>query len=146
MKTIVCSLFILVTTTSTIWAEDDHAHHHASPQGKVEAHPDHKFLVDTNLKNKMETILNTFNSLDPSGEATSTSKDAGHKIEDTVNQIFATCKLAPDADTAIHPLLAELLAGTSSLKKGQLKTGKRKIGQALARYEQLFDHAGWQQQ
>ena len=146
MKTIVYSLFFLVTTTSTTWAEDNHAHHPASPQGKVEAHHGRKFPADANLKNQMETILNTFNSLEHSGEATPASKDAGHKIEATVNQIFATCKLAPDADNAIHPLLAELLAGASSLKKGQIKAGKRTIGQALAKYGRLFDHEGWQQQ
>lgn len=88
----------------------------------------------------MDTVIKTYSSIQAAEASTPATKEAGNKIDTTVKQIFSTCKLSPDADQAIHPLLADILAGSSSLKKGQLVTGKRKISAALTEYRRIFDH------
>lgn len=65
-------------------------------------------------------------------------KESSNKIEATVQDIFKTCKLSPEADAAIHPILAEVLDGAALLKSSQKKSGHQKIHKALTKYEQLF--------
>jgi hypothetical protein len=60
-----------------------------------------------------------------------------------VQDIFKSCKLAPDADAAIHPILAEILEGAYMLKKGDEKNGHEKIHKALLKYGDSFEHPGW---
>jgi hypothetical protein len=45
------------------------------------------------------------------------------KITETVNDIFKTCKLEPEADAAIHPSLGLILDGASEFKNGQFENG-----------------------
>lgn len=67
----------------------------------------------------------------------------GSSVESVVHDIFKSCKLAPDADAAIHPILAQILDGAAMLKKGDEKNGHEKIHNALLKYEENFEHVGW---
>ncbi len=113
-----------------LWA----AEHMENPQVK----PAHKFAVDDSLKNRMDTVLQTMKTLSKGEE-----KAVGGKIKATVRDIFKSCKLAPDADAAIHPILAELLGAASQLEQGDSKEGLKKIRKALLNYGDYFDHPGW---
>lgn len=133
----------------------DTHHDHATQHSQMMAQkPTKKFSVDEDLKVRMGAVLNTMKALH-AAEAKKTQKEmksdqhknqyaeAGRKIETTVQDIFKTCKLAPDADAAIHPILAELLSGAALLKKGNAKEGHEKIHKALLTYEDYFAHPGW---
>ena len=65
--------------------------------------------------------------------------EAGEKIKTTVEDIFKTCKLAPDADAAIHPILADLLKGADLLKADKKEEGHQVIHSALTKYTQFFN-------
>jgi hypothetical protein len=49
----------------------------------------------------------------------------------------------PDADAAIHPILAEILEGAHLLKNGIEKDGHERIHKALLKYGDNFEHSGW---
>ena len=72
-------------------------------------------------------------------------KEYGVKLTNTVNDIFKTCKLEPEADAAIHPALVLILDGAGDFKSGKYESGHKKIHEALLAYEKLFRHEGWKQ-
>ncbi len=72
---------------------------------------------DANLNAKIEKIQKL---------AENSQKDTGVRIESTVNEIFQTCKLAPAADAALHPILAKILDGAGDLKEGKATRGRAK--------------------
>ena len=138
IKTIIIfSLFVRIHA----FAEDISHHHHLAHvlMDKTPAKPVKKFIADQSLKKRMDIILKTMTALNKKEYLA----EIGEKIEFTVQDIFKNCKLAPDADAAIHPILAEILEGASQLKRGQGKEGHKKIHNALLKYEDYFDHAGW---
>lgn len=139
IKTItILSLFF---STHSFAENVSHHHHHQAP-----AKPAKKFIADKNLKKRMSAVLETMMALHKN-ESMDVKKEylteIGGKIELTVQDIFKSCKLAPDADAAIHPILAEILDGAAMLKRGLRKDGSKKIHEALLKYESYFDHADW---
>lgn len=112
-------------------AQNDHHKNHSSVEA-TKANPAQRFTVDQDLRTRMDQIMNTV--------ATARPALAGQKIEQNVQDIFKNCKLEPAADKAIHPVLAEILAGANLLKKGDQKEGTEKIQLALLKYKELFDH------
>lgn len=126
--------------------ESDHHKGHHQPQAATQVKSDKKFVADDNLKSRMGAVLDAVKALEAAGVNKNKNDsviEAGKKIEATVNDIFKTCKLEPDADAAIHPILADLLKGASFFKKGNAKEGHEKIHKALLKYEETFEHAGW---
>ena len=69
------------------------------------------------------------------------TEGAGKKIMETVDRIFETCKLAPDADAALHPILGEILEGANLLKKSKSSLGNEKIQHGLMKFKKLFNPA-----
>lgn len=124
-------------------AQHDHHNTHAN-SATVKANPGQRFVADLDLRTRMESILNTMQSLHSKKDLDQTKvKQAGNDVEKTVQDIFKNCKLEPAADNAIHPVLAEILGGANLLKKGDQKKGTQKVHQALLKYEELFDHKDW---
>ncbi len=66
-------------------------------------------------------------------------------IDTAVDGIFANCRLEPDADVALHGLLAQFLAGAEAVRTSQQVPVQEIAGMrsALARYPQLFDDPQW---
>lgn len=122
---------------------EKHSEKHSEKHAKgAMAKPASRFKVDEPLKVRMETILNTMKSMHHEKKMTKEKyAEIGGKLELTVQDIFKTCKLSPEADTAAHPILADILAGAQEFKKGE--DGHEKIHHALLRYEEYFDHPGW---
>lgn len=121
---------------------EEHKHH---DEYKAEANvskPAKKFATDESLRVRMTAVLNTMKAMHDSGAKVNLA-ETGAQIEATVQDIFKKCKLEPEADAAIHPILAELLKGADLFKKGREKEGNEIIHNALLRYEDFFDHPGW---
>ena len=115
---------------------DTHAAHTEHSQEK-QALPAVKFPVDATLKGYMDEILETMNHVEQSDQ---TPAETGEIIQINVQNIFKACKLEPEADAAIHPILASLLAGAKLLSQNQKEAGHEKVNQALLTYQQFFDH------
>jgi len=70
------------------------------------------------------------------------AKQAATDIEHRVHDIVATCKLAPEADAALHRIIAPLLENAAALKAdpGRLDAIPP-MREALAEYARQFDDA-----
>lgn len=65
-------------------------------------------------------------------------------IDGEVQQLFAQCKLEPDADAALHGVLALLLEGAAGLRADAGDDDAwAKLQQAIALYPQRFDDAAF---
>jgi hypothetical protein len=68
------------------------------------------------------------------------------KTEIQVGQIVANCKLQPDADAALHGILAQIGEGTEAMagkSKMAPREGVVKVVAAINEYGRTFDHPGW---
>lgn len=144
MKTIIVALLTLIANTSVAQGHNHgHDHHSAHTKKSTKKHKlNRQFVPTTDLKVRMEKLLALMKELNSKKEDTQSVKTYGDKITETVNDIFKTCKLEPEADEAIHPSLGLILDGASELKSGQYKSGHDKIHSALLNYEKLFKHDG----
>ena len=143
--------FLILTALSFVFigqsyaAENSH-HSHGGSSNASEVKPDKKFIADEALKERMNSILSAMQELNKTGSASEKKKKVvttGARVESVVQDIFKSCKLAPDADAAIHPILAEILEGAHLLKNGIEKDGHERIHKALLKYGDNFEHSGW---
>ncbi len=140
MKIILIALLIPVANFSIAQNHDHHSGHGKRISKKVESK--NKFVPTSDLKLRMEKILNLIKELNHKKDDVKVVKSYGDKITDTVNDIFKTCKLEPEADSAIHPSLGLILDGASEFKRGQFESGHKKIQKAFLEYEKMFKHVG----
>lgn len=146
MRRILMLIILSYIFNSPSFAAETSHHSHGANSKATETKPSKKFIADHNLKERMNAILGTMEKLSKNGSATEKKKlviTTGGSVESIVQDIFKSCKLAPDADAAIHPILAQILEGTVMLKKGDEKNGHEKIHNALLKYEEHFEHIGW---
>lgn len=141
-KLITISVVLVAALFGCHKKEGGHHHHDEHAASGPVAKPAKKFATDDNLRVRMTTVLNTMKAMHDAG-AKVNLPETGAKIETTVQDIFKKCKLEPAADAAIHPILAELLKGADLFKKGNEKEGHEIIHNALLRYEDFFNHPGW---
>ena len=75
------------------------------------------------------------------------AREQAGAIEGAVSSIFANCKLAPDADAALHGILVPLLAGAQRLHGDPAdKAAIQAMRDAVADYPRHFDDPHWQAQ
>lgn len=135
----------IVFSCQSYGAENNH-HSHGDSSTLTEVKPSKKFIADEALRGRMSSILSEMQKLSKTGSVAKKRKQVittGGRVESVVQDIFKSCKLAPDADAAIHPILAEILEGAYMLKKGDEKNGHEKIHKALLKYGDNFEHSGW---
>lgn len=73
-------------------------------------------------------------------------KELAGRTEAQVGNVVANCKLPPDADAALHGILAQIGEGTDAMagkSKMKPRDGALQVVAALGRYEKTFDHPGW---
>lgn len=125
----------------------DHGHGHAAakppPAGK-------RWQADAPLREGMGQIREAYaaqmplihkNQLTPEQY-----KELASKTETQVGNVVANCKLPPDADAALHGILAQIGEGTEAMagkSKMKPRDGALKVVAALGQYEKTFDHPGW---
>ena len=132
-------------------AHDAHAAHspaHTTPTTAAATTPAQRWASDAALREGMRKIRMAMQGLEhyehghmgiPQATATVAL------IDEAVADIFAHCKLAPDADVALHGLLATFLAGAEAVRTSpQVPTDEfTRMRAALAQYPQLFDDPEW---
>lgn len=142
---LISTILSLIFSGQAFAAENNHHNHKVSSKTK-EAKPSKKFVPDEALKERMNSILGAMKELEMQGVVAEKKKHVvttGTRLESIVEDIFKTCKLAPEADASIHPILTQILEGASMLKKGDERNGHEKIHKALLKYEDYFEHSGW---
>jgi hypothetical protein len=145
--TLLCApLLILAGALSSATAAAQSAHEgHAAHTATA---PAQRWASDAPLREGMRSIRVAVQALEHyehghMGIAQASSTVA--LIDTAVNDIFANCRLEPEADVALHGLLARFLAGAEAVRTSQQVPVAEiaAMRAALARYPQLFDDPAW---
>ncbi|MDP3153586.1 MAG: hypothetical protein Q8N23_12990 [Archangium sp.] len=134
--------------TALAEANDEHAGHHPSGPAKLTLNAGKKWQTDATLRTGMITIRDQVQAALPgvhSGKYTKENYLAlATSIEGALNTVISQCKLPPDADAQLHLVLADLLAGTATMKAERNRmAGVVKVIGALKGYGEFFDHPEW---
>ncbi|MBV2182549.1 MAG: hypothetical protein KUL86_15125 [Castellaniella sp.] len=112
-----------------------------------------KWATDAPLRQAMGNLAQAVNQSLPAAHAgtlTDAQYDAlGTKANQEFAYIVENCKLTPQADAALHVILADMVNGAEVIGgklAGQPRAdGVVRLAQALNRYSEYFDHPGWQE-
>ena len=120
--------FVLVLFSGVAFAQaHHHPGHHTSHRAAVKA--GQTFVATEDLKVRMEKIIKLSENL---------NEQSAEPVAEVVKDIFKTCKLEPQADEAVHPILAKILSGAQDLKAKDVKKGTQKIKESIRQYQKLF--------
>ncbi|MBS0438051.1 MAG: DnrO protein [Proteobacteria bacterium] len=126
-------------------AHTEHAAHAQSAQATLPT--GQRWATDAPLRDGMRRIRQAVEALGHAehGHLDSAQMANVAKLIDTaVQDMIANCKLKPDADAALHGLLAKFIAGAQAARSGQgVPAALADMRGALARYPQLFDDPDW---
>ena len=129
-------------------AAQDHAGHHPTPaRNPARETPGQRWATDAPLRRGMAEIRAAVDALrhyehghlGPAQAATLATA-----IETQVAYLVANCRLEPQADAALHAIIARLLQGAAALKVDPQDTAAlATLRQALQEYPRQFDDPGW---
>jgi hypothetical protein len=128
--------------------KDLHASH-AHPAGgtQLTLNAGKKWQTDAPLRQGMSNVRDLVQAAVPGVHGNYTPDDylkLATSIEKELGTIITTCKLPPEVDAQAHLLLAELYAGTATMKQeGPRQSGVVKVLGALESYPQFFEHPDW---
>ena len=132
-------------------AQDHHSHHGGEP-AQLTLNNGKKWATDENLRQGMAAIRDGLVAELPAIHGDKASAGQYHalakKINDQVAFMAQNCRLDKEADTMLHLVLTQLIAGADAMsgqKSNKAKyQGAEKIVHALEEYAVYFDHPGWQ--
>lgn len=155
-KTVLTAIFILVMvspmTALALDQAQQHEHHaaHASGTGELDlVRPDSgKWASDESLRQGMSELRSAFKPHHTAYRQGSfnveQAAELADSIEESVNFMFANCRLPSDADAELHKLLAAALGAADSLRESDdLHEGLHQLHRVLQTYPEFFDHPGW---
>lgn len=140
---------LLLSVMPPIVREAHGAQAHASHALPVPAEvPAHRWATDAALREGMRRVRTAVAVLGHHEHGHMDAAQAANAvdlIDAAVGNMVANCRLAPDADIALHGLLAKFLAGASALREAREPptAAIAEMRDALARYPQLFDDPRW---
>ncbi len=127
-------------------------HHDSVAQVRDAARPKvpaHRWASDAVLRAGMRNLREATEALHhyKMGHLDDVQRDnAVEKIDAAIRNMIANCKLEPQADAALHGLLATFIVGANAVRAGTFGTTELvSMQEALAQYPQLFDDAQWSQ-
>lgn len=133
--------------------EHGHSHHSHGGENAPQLTLDHgkKWVTDDSLRQGMSRIRDAIKTdlhAIHTGKFTAEQYQAlAQKVNDQLAFMVKNCKLEPRADTVLHIILADIIAGADIIKAHQgeeAHQGVVKIYNALQSYAAYFDHPGWQ--
>ncbi len=130
------------------WAQSTtHSGHAAHATEATPAIPAQRWATDAPLRAGMRQVSASVNilALDRAGRLDAGRRTAAAaQIDAAIKDMIANCKLEPDADAALHGLLAKFMIGADAARKGPLSAaGLTSMQEALARYPQMFNDPDW---
>lgn len=119
---------------------DDHAHAHAVATGDLVA-PAGGWASDAPLRQGMQAILD---AVIAAVRTQSEGATLAAELRTQIELLFANCRLEPEADAALHGILAELLLSAQRLEAGASPVEEHDaLHASLQRYGQQFQHPDW---
>ena len=155
-------LAVLLATTPGLAGSSDaapgHEEHAAAPSEDVhephaahgaidEALPARRWTPDAPLSRGMQRVRAATATLDHGSHAhldDAQVRNIAAELKSAVDMMFAECKLEPEPDAALHPLLARVLVASNTLSESGFDADALAELQAVvARYPLLFDDPTW---
>lgn len=135
-------------TTAQEHVDSPHRHDRQT-QELPDTAPSAPFATDAPLRAGMARIRNAVTANMPDYRQRGLSRDQAtalaSEIEQSVDYLFANCRLEPAADAALHGLLAQLLQGAAALRRDPAADdGMPAVLAALERYPRMFLDTQWQ--
>ena len=124
-------------------AHAQHAHQESTHEPSGRSGPAQRFATDAPLREGMARIHSALDDL--------RHYEMGHMpqplaieqvaaIQSAADTLFATCKLEPEADAALHGMLVPLITAVQAFKTNPDDLGSiARMRQAIADYARLFD-------
>ena len=143
----------LALATGPLQAAETHGHgHEHEPPAALTLNHGQKWATDEPLRQAMGDLRQAVAQALPEAHAGSLPEagyDAlGKQANRELAHIVENCKLEPQADAALHVILADVVAGADiagGREAGQPRAaGVVLLAEALNRYGAYFDHPGWQ--
>lgn len=152
LRLLALPVFVVSLTSPALAQEHDHGAPKAAtaeaakPSSKTA--DGKKWLTDAQLRKSMDAIRIVVQTNLPKVhgfKATDADYAAiAKQIDAEVAVIFQQCKLAPDADAALHEILLPIMDATKTLNEGTIKRfAFVKILKSVNEYGEQFDHPGW---
>lgn len=157
MKPRISPLFIALMLVAGPLGASERPHHparhqaHASPvvrdsPGEAFA-PAVRWQADEPLARGMQRVRAATHSLSQGAHGpleVAQVRAVAAELDAAVQEMFALCRLAPEPDAALHPLLARVLQARARLAKGVFDAqALADLEVVLARYPLLFEDATW---
>ena len=131
--------------TSLAATSHDHGHGEGAPALQLDAGK--RWATDAPLRAGMRNLREATETLNhyEMGHLDDTQRDnAVEKIDAAIKDMFANCKLKPEADAALHGLLEKFIVGANAARAGKFsKAELAPMQEALALYPQMFDDHDW---
>ena len=122
-------------------AQDGHEHH--APAAVSQEIPAQRYATDAPLRKGMAEIRTAVDALGHYERGHMGAEQAATfaiTIQEQIAYLVANCKLEPQADAALHGIIAKLGAGAQSLKTDPADlTAVAPMREALADYQRTFD-------
>lgn len=138
---------LFAATPQTIAQHSHHAPSAVAPAAPGPGRPAQRFATDATLREEMQAIRSAVMGLDHYTHGHVGEQQAvtlAGQIQASVNRIIANCKLPPDADAALHAIIAPLMQNAGALKQHPNDLAViAPMQQALAAYAQQFDDPGF---
>jgi hypothetical protein len=146
------SALVLALAAPALAQEHDHAAHEkhgAAPAKPAQPAAGKKWATDAPLRKSMAAIRALVQTNLPAVHAGKLGDAAyaalGKQIDGEIAAIFQACKLAPDADAALHEILLPMMEGSQALQAGGARqAGFVKILTHVNAYGERFDHPGFE--
>jgi hypothetical protein len=124
-------------------ADDPHAAHHDHGQNPADAAtPAQRWPADAPLRAGMARVREAALALAALEQGTLQAPQVqaqADEIRAAVDSMFANCRLAPEPDAALHPLLARLIGASQALKAQPADPAPlADVRGVLQRYSELF--------
>ena len=139
----VFAVLVALKAGAILPAEAQHAHHESTRDTSETRTPAQRYATDAPLRDGMARIHSALDEL--------RHYEMGHMpqalaieqvaaIQSAIDTLFATCKLEPEADAALHGLLVPLISAVQAFKRSPEDLGTiASMRQAVADYARLFD-------
>ena len=133
-------------------SKDEHAAHGAAVESHdLPAVPAQRWATDAPLREGMQGIAEAVAQAQAAKAAGTFGAEQANalaaRVEDRFQFMLANCKLEPEADVALHSLLAQFVASAKELQADpQADAALAHMDELLALYPKYFDHAGWNPQ
>ena len=140
-------LLLLAAMTAPLARAQDGHNHHAPATAVAQAVPAQRWATDAPLRTGMGQIRTAVDALQHyeqghTGPAQVVALAA--QIQGQVAYLVANCKLKPQADAALHVIIAELSAGAQALKADPANLAAiPPMREALQHYLRQFNDPGW---